>query len=317
MSLLAPLLDRSVVLSFDRTGFQRHARDFDPADLQVDLSGRHVAVTGANSGLGAETARALAGLGATVWMLCRTAETAASVADDIRTAHPGADLRTLPLDLSDPASIDACAAALDAPLDVLVHNAGMLPLERARVPWGLERCLAVNLVGPHRLTLRLLDRLRAAPAPRLIHVSSGGMYGVKLDTDALEGAHGAFDGVQQYARTKRAQVVLTEALAARWPDVAVHALHPGWADTPGVASSLPRFHALTARILRTPAQGADTTVWLAAVEAIPGPSGTFWFDRRPAPTHLSRVTRASAAERARAVAQIEDWALQEPAPRDH
>ena len=309
--LIDRLLDKTLALSFDRTGYLRHARAFDPAHLDVDLTGRQIAVTGANSGLGFATTTALAARGATVWMLCRDPRRGAHARDRVLALHPGADVRVHALDLSDWDSIDACGAHLPTDrLDVLVHNAGAMSDERVVLPGGLERTLATNLVGPYRLTHRLLGRLESARAPRVIHVSSGGMYGVKLDLAALEGTHGAFDGVKAYAHTKRGQVVLTELLAERWADrgVAVYAMHPGWADTPGVKASIPTFHALTQSILRTPEQGADTTVWLAAAAEIPGPSGTFWFDRAPADPHLSRLTRVGDDVRARFWDQLHIWA---------
>ena len=99
---------------------------------------------------------------------------------------------------------------------------------------------------------------------------------------------GQFDGPKVYARTKRAQVILTEIWAKRLAGtgVVVHAMHPGWSDTPGVRSSLPRFYKATRPLLRTPAQGADTIVWLGAAAEPGHSSGRFWHDRRQRPTHL-------------------------------
>ena len=110
-----------------------------------------------------------------------------------------------------------------------------------------------------------------------------------------------YRGATAYARAKRAQVALSGEWARRTDPAAVafHAMHPGWADTPGLAASLPRFRRLARPVLRTPDQGADTIVWLAT--AAPGPLGTgrFWHDRRPRPEHLLPWTRAdpSAARR--------------------
>jgi NAD(P)-dependent dehydrogenase (short-subunit alcohol dehydrogenase family) len=125
------------------------------------------------------------------------------------------------------------------------------------------------------------------------------MYTRKLDVEDLQSTRGDFDGPAAYARTKRAEVVLTEMLAERLAGtgVVVHAMHPGWADTPGVQSSLPRFHALTRPLLRTPAQGADTIVWLGAAAAPAQSSGGFWHDRRERPTHRVPWTRESPADR--------------------
>ena len=104
-----------------------------------------------------------------------------------------------------------------------------------------------------------------------------------------------------YARTKRAQVILTELWAKRLAGtgVVVHAMHPGWVDTPGVASSLPRFHRLTGPLLRSPEQGADTIVWLGAAAEPGESSGGFWHDRRRRPTHRVPWTRETPEDRER------------------
>jgi NAD(P)-dependent dehydrogenase (short-subunit alcohol dehydrogenase family) len=114
-----------------------------------------------------------------------------------------------------------------------------------------------------------------------------------------------------YARAKRAQVTLAELWAERLAPagVAVHAMHPGWADTPGVERSLPTFRKVLGPLLRTAAEGADTLVWLAVdPAAVAGPSGRFWLDRRPRPVHRLAATRRAdtPAERARLWA----WAVE-------
>ncbi|MCB9604681.1 MAG: SDR family NAD(P)-dependent oxidoreductase [Sandaracinus sp.] len=291
--VLDRLLDASIVFSFDRTGYRRHAKAFEPEDLEVDLRGRTCLVTGASSGLGVEVARELAARGATVHMLCRDVGKGEAVRDTIRGVR--GELVVAPIDLSDFGSIRRYVQA-HAPehVDVLVHNAGVLPATRATTADGLELTVATNLVGPFLLTHLLWSRLRSDA--RVIHVSSGGMYSQKLDVQTLFDPPEPFDGVVAYARTKRAQVVLTELLHAR-STLRVSAMHPGWADTPGVQSSLPRFRRVTKAILRTPAEGADTIVWLAASPAAADPKGRFHFDRAPRPTHLSRRTQESAADR--------------------
>ncbi len=94
-----------------------------------------------------------------------------------------------------------------------------------------------------------------------------------------------YRGVAAYARAKRAQVALNHEWARRLAGtgVAFHAMHPGWVKTPGIAAYLPTFHRLTAPILLSPEQGADTIVWLATMPAAPLGSGRFWHDRRPRP----------------------------------
>ena len=142
----------------------------------------------------------------------------------------------------------------------------------------------------------LLAALRIGRS-RVVFVSSGGMYPVKLDLDVLQGRTRRFDGVVAYAQAKRAQVIVGELLAAREPAITFSSMHPGWADTRGVQTSLPTFRKVTRRLLRTSDEGADTVTWLVAAEPAPGPSGAFWFDRRQAPTHLLPWTRESEGER--------------------
>jgi hypothetical protein len=102
-----------------------------------------------------------------------------------------------------------------------------------------------------------------------------------------------YNGTRQYAIAKRAQVVLNEMWSEKRPDVHFAAMHPGWADTPGVKSSLPTFRTVTRPLLRTPRQGADTIAWLAAADTLPAPSGTFWCDREPRSTHKTATSRAT------------------------
>ncbi len=120
-------------------------------------------------------------------------------------------------------------------------------------------------------------------------------------------AHEGFDGPTAYARSKRAQVILTELWAERLKGtgVVVHAMHPGWADTPGLQSSLPRFYGVTKRLLRTPQEGADTIVWLGAAPEPARCSGGFWHDRRQRPSHRLPWTKGTPEDRDRLWAECE------------
>jgi len=119
------------------------------------------------------------------------------------------------------------------------------------------------------------------------------MYTQRLNIQQLENPPEPFDGVRAYAQTKRAMVYLSERLAtALGPDnIAVHCMHPGWADTPGVERSLPLFWKVTRSILRNAEAGADTIVWLAGCDRAHSQSGLFWFDRVARSTHLLPGTR--------------------------
>jgi dehydrogenase/reductase SDR family member 12 len=169
-------------------------------------------------------------------------------------------------DLRDVRAFAARFPADEPRLDVLVNNAGVLPAERALSADGNELALATNVLGPFLLTNLLIPLLTASAPARVINVSSGGMYTQRLHgmytqrlhVEDLQSTGERFDGLTVYARTKRAQVILTELWARRLAGtrVVVHAMHPGWVDTPGVASSLPRFHRLT---LAAPLPPADRT----------------------------------------------------------
>lgn len=306
---LSKLVDPTVVASFDRTGFRIHSLTFDPDDLAVDLSSRRCLVTGANAGLGFETALALADLGARVVLLCRDAERGAAARQRIReqTGNPRVELALL--DVSDLAAIRALAPRLAAePVDVLVHNAGALSDARRSSRQGLELTLACHVVGPHLLTRLLRPALEASDDARVVFVSSGGLYTRGLQLDDPEWTERRYDGVVAYAEAKRAQLVLAELWAEELRGaVCVNAMHPGWADTQGVRSSLPGFHRLTRAILRTPAEGADTIVWLAASPAARGASGEFFFDRRPRSTHWLPFTRESEEQRRELWRRCDTW----------
>ncbi|MCK6550283.1 SDR family NAD(P)-dependent oxidoreductase [Myxococcota bacterium] len=313
------------MLSFDRTGFERHARGFRAADLDVDLTGRTALVTGATSGLGLATAKGLAARGATVHLLVRSVERGRVAAEEVARAAVAAGrparVAVERVDVSELGSIAAFAARFEAPVvDILVHNAGVLPATLERTSDGLERTWATNVAGPFALTCLLVGRLQRSQDARLVTVSSGGMLTQKLDLSIVDGTARPFDGVVAYAQTKRAEVVLSELWAERLAGstVTVSAMHPGWADTPGVRTSLPRFYALTRAILRTPEQGADTVLWLAVAPHLAGQSGSFWFDRARAPTHVLARTRESVELRAALWALVEEQvrAVASPPPVD-
>ncbi len=313
---LSRVLDPTVVLSFDRSGFARHALAFDPADLERDLSGRRALVTGANSGIGFETALALADLGAEVVLACRDEARGLAARDAIRERSGNARVSLERLDVSSLADVRAAATRLAGQrLDLLVHNAGVLPDARGETREGLETTFATHVAGPHLLTQLLLPALARSDDARVIWVSSGGMYTRKLDLRDPQWTERRYDGVLAYAATKRMQV----ALAAEWArrtakgGPIVVSMHPGWADTPAVASSLPRFRRITERILRTPAEGADTVVWLGVAPREKLAAGGFYFDRKLRSTHALPWTRESAGDRA-ALWKLVEKVVAAPAP---
>ena len=194
-------------------------------------------------------------------------------------------------------------------LDVLVHNAGSLTPERAVADDGTELTVASQLLGPFLLTNLLLPPLRRSGPGRVITVSSGGMYSQRFDLDQLEMGAADYDGVTAYARVKRAQLVLNHEWACRIDPASVvfQAMHPGWADTPGVRSSLPGFYRVMRPLLRSSGQGADTIVWLAAATEETHTNGDFWLDRHRRSEHKVPWTRPRDA--ATDQARLWDWCV--------
>jgi NAD(P)-dependent dehydrogenase (short-subunit alcohol dehydrogenase family) len=304
-SLVDDGLEVSIVGSFSRVGFAIRRLVFGwapPPDGA--LVGRTVLVTGPTSGLGRAATDALAALGARVVLVGRSEERLAAVRDALVARH-GED--RFPIVVADMGSLDSVRAAVrhieetETRLDALVDNAGAIFPERHVGPDGIEATLAVLVVGPFVLVSGLLPLLRRTPGARVIAVTSGGMYTQELDLDDLQLTAGPYSGPRAYARAKRAQVALVREWARRLrgSGVTINGMHPGWANTPGLAETLPGFYRAMRPLLRTPAEGADTIVWLAADPAGAAMSGSLYLDRRPRPFDRIPGTRLGAADRRR------------------
>ncbi len=302
-SLLDDLMDRTVIAGYTNVGYRIRSRGWRPEELR-SLRGRVTMVTGANAGLGFAAAEGFARLGATVWLVVRDRGRGEQARARVIEQTGNTEVHIGVCDLSDLGSVSRFAAGFSASaerLDVLVNNASVLTHERELSIDGIELTFATNVLGPFLLTDALRPVLEQSAPARVINVSSGGMYTQRIRVEDLQSERGEFDGPKVYARTKRAQVILTELWSDRLSQSGVicHAMHPGWADTPGLQSSLPLFHRLTSPLLRTAEQGADTIVWLGAAEEPGHSSGRFWQDRRPRPTHLMARTRETPEQRQR------------------
>ena len=297
---LRPATDLIAPYSFNRMGFELNRRGFEPDDLPRDAGGRIALVTGANSGIGRATSLALARRGFDVWLLCRDAARGAEACAAIARECGEARVHLGVVDMSSLDSIRRFVDSLPARrVDVLVHNAGVLPHDK-ELAGGVELTFATNVLGPFALTALLMGRLAMSSDARVIFVASGGLYFQRLDLSLLDVDPARFDGTRAYANAKRAQVIFAHVLAERFSastPITFASMHPGWADTTAVRTSLPRFHAVMKHVLRTAEQGADTVVWLAASDRARGTSGAFWFDRRVAPEYPIPWTRESAGER--------------------
>ena len=200
-------------------------------------------------------------------------------------------------------------------IDVLINNAGALFNPRQETTEGLEQSFALLLLGPYRLTEGLPPLLKQAAVEhgeaRVINVVSGGMYSQKLKVDDLQNERGKYSGSVAYARCKRALMVKTEQWAEDWEQdgIVVNAMHPGWADTPGVETALPEFHKVTRMVLRSPEEGADTINWLAVATEAGKISGKLFLDREPRTTHLTDSTRESAEAREQLRHILANWEM--------
>jgi dehydrogenase/reductase SDR family protein 12 len=319
MSGFADVVDRAlelaVVPSFTKIGHDVRSRleHWTPI-AQYDLTGRVVVITGATSGLGLSAARAFLAAGATVEILGRDAAKTAAVCERLREENARGEVGFLVADIG---NLDAVRRVCDELADrhgaihALIHNAGALDKEYALSPLGVERTVASQVVGPFLMTGLLLPLVRARPGSRVLWVSSGGMYTQPLSVTALDSGPEGYRGAVVYARAKRAQVTLAQMWAEqlRADQITVHAMHPGWADTPGVRTSLPTFRRVTGPLLRNPEQGVDTLVWLAADDGAPLETpGLFWLDRRPRPIHRLSSTRRSDTGEERD--RLWDWCIQ-------
>jgi NAD(P)-dependent dehydrogenase (short-subunit alcohol dehydrogenase family) len=294
-------MDVGIVPGFTAIGYRARKRLYSwHADR---LEGRSVMVTGANAGIGRAIAMELCRRGAYVHMVCRNPDKGKAARDEI-ALETGASPELHICDLSSLASVREFATSFaggDSALDVLINNAGVLPLERIITDEGFELTFATNVLGPFLLTELLLPKLRKSPAGRVVMMSSGGMYSSGFDLEDPQLENREFEGTKFYAQTKRAEVMLAD----EWQDRAgpgdpvFCSMHPGWADTEGVSNALPTFNKVIGPLLRTAGEGGETAVWLAGASPEEAPGGEFYMDRRPRPKHRVPGTRDTAEDRRR------------------
>jgi NAD(P)-dependent dehydrogenase (short-subunit alcohol dehydrogenase family) len=321
--LIDAALEVPVAPSFTRLGYDvRKATEGWSSLDDLDLAGRVVLLTGGTSGIGRAAAAQLARCGASVTITGRSPERTASAAAEL-SAETGVEVHAHAADMGELDQVRALADHMltnHDRLNAVIQNAGALAAERALTSAGFEATVASQVYGPFLLTNLLLDRLveTANDARRrslVLTMSSGGMYAAPLTIKGLEMSEADYNGTNQYAIAKRAQVTLNEMWADRFGGrgVQFHAAHPGWADTPGVADALPGFGRFVGPLLRTPEQGADTIVWLTGAPEALEESGGFWHDRRRRSIHKTPFShRADTAERRRRLWDVVEAAALRP-----
>jgi NAD(P)-dependent dehydrogenase (short-subunit alcohol dehydrogenase family) len=254
----------------------------------IDLTGRRAIVTGGASGIGIETARALAGAGADVTLAVRDVAAGDRTVADLRASTGSDDVRVARLDLADLASVRAFAAAWDEQLDILVNNAGVMAIqELTRSPEGWEMQFAVNHLGHFALALGLHDALAAARSARIVSLSSSGHLRCPVVFDDLHFRFRPYEPFQAYGQSKTANVLFAVEATRRWAGdgITANAVMPG-----GIHTNLQRhvggedyinrirLQAGPAIELKTPEQGAATSVLVAASPELEGIGGRYFED---------------------------------------
>jgi retinol dehydrogenase 12 len=251
-----------------------------------DQSGRVVAITGANSGIGREAARALAGAGATVVMAGRDPARLAAAVSDVRVTTRNDDVHPVELDLSSLAAVqDAAKRILDGwdRLDVLVNNAGVILSSREVSADGYEMTFATNHLGHFRLTELLLDRLTASAPARVVNVASTAHQAARsMNFEDLQ-AERSYSGMGVYNRSKLANILFTRELAERTTGtgVSVFAVHPGTVRTGwGRGGDVKGLMDIGLTIIRplfiTPRAGAASTLHAATAPGLEDRSGGYF-----------------------------------------
>jgi NAD(P)-dependent dehydrogenase (short-subunit alcohol dehydrogenase family) len=270
----------------------------------VDLSGKRAIVTGASSGLGIETARALASAGAEVTLAVRELERGEQVADEIRESTRNRHKSVVMLDLADQRSVDAVIAGWRGPLHILVNNAGVMASPERRTSEGWELQFATNHLGHFHLATGLHDALAAARGARVVAVSSVGHVNGEVIFDDINFEHRAYDPWAAYAQSKTANILFAVEASRRWAQdhIAVNALNPGRIPSTGLGRHMDTQDApasfdptSTDVSWKNSEQGAATSVLLAASPLVEGVSGRYFEDCNEAGPHQPRVRRGVAA----------------------
>nr|WP_323374153.1 SDR family NAD(P)-dependent oxidoreductase [Plantactinospora alkalitolerans] len=250
----------------------------------IDLDGRRAVVTGAASGIGVETARALASANAEVTLAVRDVAAGERVATEITASTGNSRIRVAPLDLADPASIAAFVADWTGPLHILINNAGIMAPPLTRTPQGWEIQFGTNHLGHFALATGLHDALAAAGRSRVVSVSSRGHRLAPVDFEDINFERREYDPWVGYGQSKTANILFAVEADKRWAaaGITVNALHPGAI----IASNLTRHMSkeeldaakASGEEFKSPEQGAATSVLLATWPELDGVGGRYFED---------------------------------------
>jgi NAD(P)-dependent dehydrogenase (short-subunit alcohol dehydrogenase family) len=287
----------------------------------VDLSGKRAIVTGASSGLGLETARALASAGAAVTLAVRNLRAGDRAAEDVAATTGGRDVAVALLDLADQASVAEFVRRWRGPLDILVNNAGIMATPEQRTAEGWELQFATNHMGHFALSLGLHGALAAPGRSRIVVVSSVGHVNSDVLFDDMQFERASYDPWKAYAQSKTANILFAVEAARRWAKhgIAVNALNPGriWETNlkrflpegfPGPSSFDPNSKDVSYKDAK---QGAATSVLLAASPSVEGVTGHYFEDCAIAVPYQPGVRRGVAAYALDPVKAVRLWTVSE------
>jgi NAD(P)-dependent dehydrogenase (short-subunit alcohol dehydrogenase family) len=272
----------------------------------VDLTGKRAIVTGGASGIGMETARALASAGAEVHLAVRNLEAGQRAAGDLAAATGNAKVTVAPLDAADPASVASFVAGWSGPLHILVNNAGVMAVpELTRTPQGWELHFATNHLGHFALAIGLHPALASAGGARIVSVSSVGHIGGDVDFDDVNYERREYEKWNAYGQSKTANILFAVEAAKRWAGdgIAANALNPGRIPSTGLMRYLGDAATQAASAsadstgvsFKNAAQGAATSVLLAASPLMDGVTGRYFEDCNEAGPHEPGIRRGVAA----------------------
>ncbi len=294
------ILDKSVVFSFDKTGYLRHKAKFKEDLSQKTLANKISLVTGGTSGIGGEVSKELSSLGSKVFVTGRNKQKG----NYFEKTNLNVSFHAL--DMANWTDLDDFCKNSDC-YDYIVLNAGGMPEKLVLNDFDLEHQCASQLLGHYFLIYLLSEYGKINKNARIIWVSSGGMYLKKLDVDSLF-LNQEYDKVATYANVKRAQITLVEEICKqdRWKNFQIITMHPGWVATTGLKDSLPGLSSMMKNRLRDLEEGADTIIWLLLTK-VNLKSGGFYFDRKITSPYLSNSFNPSREQRKILLEKIENY----------
>jgi NAD(P)-dependent dehydrogenase (short-subunit alcohol dehydrogenase family) len=258
----------------------------------IELTGKRAIVTGGSSGIGVETARALASAGAEVTLAVRNPEAGAETAADISETTDNGEVRVGRLDLADPVSVSAFVAGWSGSLDLLINNAGVMAVPDLQLtPGGWELQFATNHLGHFALTVGLRDALaEAAGGARIVSLTSRGHLRSPVVFDDINFASRPYDPMLAYAQSKTANVLFAVEANRRWSDagISANAVHPGAIQETNLSRYLDPDYLAQLRgsgvyQYKTTEQGAATSVLVATWPPLEGIGGRYFQDCNEAP----------------------------------